>query len=261
MRSFALLLAGAAYATEDEPMAKPNCWPANDHAPYCGCQLISDKTNMINATCTATFPKKTHFVSVASAFAIPEQSDTKNDKYVWTGFQGNSHENLHDILYFFEKKECIDGDGEYINKTMMAGADWDIVFDCDANIDGDGNSFADPNVRLGNFVYDIARSVQRYNLPIKNLALDQSVTIQINKQDRQGVPIAEGVELRNVSAHHGHGEASAEDCSNDGSFVYSQNPDHLGDLEYAQFDVCDTGAEDTDYDWDVPSSWESEVIV
>jgi len=254
MRSFGLLLAGAAYATEDAVMEKPNCWPANEHAGHCGCQFITDLHQMINATCTATFITAPHFLSVASSFPMPEASDVQNKVYAWTGFQGNSHDQLHDLLYFFESADC-ESTVEEMDNTK-----YHPTIECQPNLDSNGDSYADPEVRLGNFVYDIARSVQRYNLPIKNLAQGESVVVQINKQSHNGGFLVEGVDLRNVTEHHGHGSASAEDCINGGEFVYTQNADHWGDLEYAQFDLCDTGDEGVDYDWDVPSSWTSTVL-
>lgn len=253
MRSFGLLLAGAAYATEDGVMAKPNCWPSNGNAEYCGCQFITDLHQMINATCTATFTTAPHFLSVASSFPMPEASDVQNNVYAWTGFQGNSHDQLHDLLYFFEPADC------EATVAEMDDPKYHPTITCTPNVDSNGDSFADPEIRLGNFVYDIARSVQRYNLPIKNLGQGETVTVQINKQNSGGNYLVEGIELKNVTEHHGHGDASAEDCTNGGQFVFTQNADHWGDLEYAQFDVCDTGAEGVDYDWDVPSSWTSTV--
>ena len=99
-----------------------NCWPANEHAPYCGCQLITTDHDMINATCTAQFSgvNKVHMFSVASSYAIFEDSDSSIDKYVWTGYEGLSHENLHDIIYFFEPEACLDPtyDPAWYNITM-----------------------------------------------------------------------------------------------------------------------------------------------
>jgi len=61
-----------------------NCWPANEHAPYCGCQIIT-RDNMVNSLCSATFtgPAKVHMISVASSFPIPEESDSLNNYFVW----------------------------------------------------------------------------------------------------------------------------------------------------------------------------------
>lgn len=262
MRPFGLLFFGAAYASEEKPLPIDRCWQGNDNAPYCGCQLIFDTLNMINQTCTAQFngANKVHMISVASSFAIPELSDSIGDKYTWTGYEGNSHENLHDILYFFEENECKNGTGHWI--TDFEGADWEPEVTCVPNIDANGDSYAVSGVRLGNYNYDIARSVQSYNVPIKNLAQGGSIAVTVNSQADSTV---EPLELRNVTEHIGHGDANAEDCNNAGMFTFTQNPEHEGDLEYVKFELCDTichpneNGPNNDYCFNVPSPWETVV--
>ena len=97
-------------------------------------------------------------------------------------------------------------------------------------------------------------------MPIYGLEQDQSVTVTVNQMAQSTIV---GLELQNVTAHHGHGEATAEDCANGGIFVYHQDPTHNGDLEYAQFSLCDSNCwPDTpnDYCFNVPSSWDSTVV-
>jgi len=116
---------------------------------------------------------------------------------------------------------------------------------------------------IGNFNYDIARSVQTYNLPIYGLDQGQTVTVQINKMHNDNPAMDGGfLELKNVTAHHGHGTATADDCYNEGRFVYYQNPNHMGQLEYASFNLCDSKCwpdKPNDYCFNVPSSWNSFV--
>ena len=111
---------------------------------------------------------------------------------------------------------------------------------------------------MGNFNYDIARSVQQYNLPIYGLAQGDSAAIQINNM------AGDGLQLKNVTEHAGHGDAEAEDCNNGGLFSFDQNPDHWGELEYATFSLCDTACwpdKPNDYCFEVPSPWDSLISV
>jgi len=255
MLPFSLLIVGA-YATQQPAMAEPNCWPANDNAPYCGCQWIRDDRNMINSTCTATFQRNVHMFSVASSFVLPDQSDSNaaNPYFSWTGFDGLSHENLHDLLWFFEPEECEDPVTGLRNLTFDSSY-WPEFEEC-ADY---GGAYAGP--LLGNFNYDIGRSVQQYNLPIYGLGQGQTVTINILEMEESA---AGPIQLRNVSAHVGHGTATADDCNNAGTFVYTQNENHHGELEYAQFSLCDADCwpdKPNDYCFDVPSPWDSNIVV
>merc|ERR1711866_69 len=263
MLPLALLIATAA-ATEDPD--NWHCWPANTNAPYCGCQYILRTEDMINATCTAQFldasvASKVHMFSVASSYPLPELSETTSGKFVWTGYEGLSHSNLHDIIYFFENDACweLGPGGEYMYNISFA--DDEYKWKPDVNCEPYG--YAWPGPRLGNFNYDIARSVQTYNLPIYGLDQGQTVTVQINKMHNDNPAMDGGfLELKNVTAHHGHGTATADDCYNEGRFVYYQNPNHMGQLEYASFNLCDSKCwpdKPNDYCFNVPSSWNSFV--
>jgi len=260
MLPFSLLFV-AAYATEEADMY--NCWPANEHAPYCGCQLITRDYDMINATCSATFSgnAKVHMFSVASSYAVPEQSDSLNDYFVWTGYDGLSHENLHDIIYFFEKEACYDSSYDPVwYNISMPDADYKPTISCVPYTDMSGDEVAWPGPRLGNFNYDIGRSVQQYNMPIYGLDQGQTVTVTVNQMAESTI---QGLELMNVTAHHGHGTATAADCANAGTFVYTQNADHQGELEYATFSLCDSACwpdVPNDYCFNVPSSWDSQIV-
>jgi len=227
-------------------------------------QIITEDFNMINSTCIAQFTgKKVHMISVASSFAIPELSDVNADKYAWTGFDGNSHENLHDILVFFEPESCCEGYLDGVCPLPYNATIPDVADDSPAIVCTDNGS-ADPNVRLGNFNYDIARSVQRYNVPVKNLGQGIVSTIQVNGQNE--VPL----KVQNVSAHHGHGDANVngEDCNPDGTIIFQAGLEHEGDLEYFQFELCDAdchaneeGGPLNDYCFEVPSPWATTVTL
>ena len=110
-----------------------NCWPANEHAPYCGCQVITREHNMINTICSATFTgeQKVHMLSVASSYPIPEESDSLNNKFVWTGYNGVSYRDMHDIVYFFEKEDCVDLSGDVPDYSIdMSTPDWIPTINC-----------------------------------------------------------------------------------------------------------------------------------
>jgi len=259
MLPFSLLIVGA-YATQEPSMTEPNCWIANDNAPYCGCQFITRDFNMINSTCTATFEdgRAVHMMSVASSFILNMISDStgKNNggkpKFAWTGYEGESHENLHDMLWFFEPEECEDP------LTGLKNITFDSTYHPTIKCEDYGGEWMAP--LLGNFNYDIARSVQQYNLPIKNLGQGQVATIQIN--ELSGSPV--GLQLKNVTSHAGHGTAVADDCTNGGLFTYEQNADHWGDLEYATFSLCGASCwpdKPNDYCFEVPSPWDSTIVV
>jgi len=265
-----------------------HCWPANDNAPYCGCQYITREKNMINQKCTLDFDEDAIFgqdriqmFTVASSFPLPERDfengglsidDTSLNKnrYVWTGFKELSHENLHDIVWFFRADNC---PNEGRNQTGMDIIDLKafeafegFTFECE---DIDQEWLNDSLPLLGNFNYDIARSHQSYNLPIYGLEAGQTAFISIeshNPADRRTEDGSFDVNVRNVTAHHGHGIAGDNDDSclhNDFTFTLE---DHLGNLEYVNFYTCDdptvTGeASRGDYRYNVPSSWTSTIFL
>jgi len=172
----------------------------------------------------------------------------------------DSPKNLHDIIYFFEKEACVDASYDPVwYNISMPEADYMPTISC-VPYEIAGEEVAWPGPRLGNFNYDIGRRVQQYNMPIYGLTEGQTVTITVNQMAESTIV---GLELMNVTAHHGHGTATADDCDNQGNFVYEQNPDHHGELEYAQFSLCESNCwPDTpnDYCFNVPSSWDSTVV-
>jgi len=217
---------------------------------------------MINGTCTATFAddKQVHMMTVASAFIIGRgaggTANANDNTYLWTGYDGMSHNKLLDIIYFFERENCI-ANGLY-NLTMDQSTGFIPEIECVDNgapVDG---------LRLQNFVYDLARSVQTYRVGIYGLEPDQVATVQIS--DYSG----SALELRDITADNGHGVVTGENCTNNGAFTYQLDPtgQHQGWLEYASFNLCEgqfdcweTGSQPDDYCFRIPSPWDSTILV
>ena len=191
-------------------------------------------------------------LTVASSFPMPENTDLDTNYYAWTGYEQMSHNTKHDIVFFFREDACwepcpvcedeYDMDGNLVNSTdcyvdpscidrtpvnmTEAALTWAKPdFECNPTADGEPV----PGPRLGNFNYDIARSHQQYNLPIYGLDNEAIGVVEINAhQVNEPFEVA----VRNVSAHHGHGETTHIDCEN--TFQYQVDANHGGILEYAQ---------------------------
>ena len=94
-------------------------------------------------------------------------------------------------------------------------------------------------------------------MPIYGLEQGQTGSIQIADFD------GNGLELMNVTAHSYHGSSLADDCANFGTFTMMQNDLHMGQLEYASFNLCDAKCwpdKPNDYCFRVPSSWDSTIV-
>lgn len=258
------------HATQDPDMI--NCWIANDNAPHCGCQMITREKNMIGKKCELDFEEDSIFgpddiamITVASSFPMPEDTDLLENRYVWTGFEGLSHENLHDIVWFFRPEICPDSedmtrsDGQTaVNLTRYEQNDGAFNFECPDF--PDAQDLNDSLPLLGNFNYDIARSHQSYNLPIYGLEAGQTALVLV--ESHWADIDTEHVSVRNVTAHHGHGiHADTDEC--DHEFTFTLN-DHLGELEYVNFYLCEDPtvskeASPGDYEYTVPSSWTTTI--
>jgi len=269
------------HATEEPDQI--NCWPANDNAPHCGCQWITREHNMIGNKCELDFHNEVvdvdaiAMLTIASSFPFPRETDLDENQYFWTGFQGLSHENLHDIVWFFRPEICpytknettgvwLDRNGDPARidlDSFMAGENFDLYSE-----PLDEGFLNDSLPLLGNFNYDIARSHQSYNLPIYGLQADQTAVINIDSHNIvQEFP--NDVRVRNVTAHHGHGVTSGDGDSDgpmcDEEFFFTLT-DHLGELEYVNFYLCEDPtvsgeASPGDYRYDVPSSWTSTISI
>merc|ERR1712176_600754 len=178
-----------------------NHWPANEHAPHCGCQILIDteasNNQYINKTCSLSFNYPLtysndyvdpHFVSVASSFMVGRDRSGDSSKFIFTGYDEVSNAAQLDILVFYEQNDCYRAGvqvpeswdeveqstiWEYYNMTTQQSADL-CNFELTCTDTG-----AVEGVHLGNFNYDIARSVQTYTVPIYGLQKGQSATFEI----------------------------------------------------------------------------------
>ena len=197
---------------------------------------------LINSTCTIRFPyadnksrygrnerSDPHFVSIASTYMVGRNyDDFENGKYgpdafKFTGFDEVSNPDALDILVFYEQNDCARHDRdiseipnlphseiwEVFNLTTEADGitfegQWDSL--CDFALDCVPNGGALPGVYLGNFNYDIARSVQTYTVPVYGLNKGKEATFPITDYYKNET------NCMLPDAHNGHG--SVEGCSN-----------------------------------------------
>merc|ERR1712156_370897 len=299
-------LAAVATATVDS-IPTDNWWPANVNAPHCGCQIIIDPAEYggyINSTCTIKFPyadtihygrgevkingnaQDPHFLSVASSYMVGRDKVMDNiDGFKFTGFDEVSNPDVLDILVFYDTPDCArrdaSGDREIYEIPKWGGDlpqdQWWEVFNvthdqgdmmCEFELECVDNGAALPGVYLGNFNYDIARSVQTYTVPIYGLQKGQQANFDIMDYDN------DPADCMNPLAHSGHGTASGcssnmndtAGCSNDLSFAHDQ--DHNGLLEYFQFEPVSPVNNPVcfalplhhvdDYKWATPSPWDTQ---
>jgi len=293
MKVFAGLVV-AASATVDR-IRTENWWPANLNAPHCGCQLIIDPADhggYINSTCTLKFPYADqanygrvaagdpHFVSVASSYMVGRDRTVGPDGFKFTGFDEVSNPDVLDILVFYEHADCARGgsiDGRSIDEIpdLEQSQIWEVYnvteaqgpAMCEYVLDCEDNGKPLEGVFLGNFNYDIARSVQTYTVPV--YGLEQGEIATFNIKDYYGEP----ANCMNAESHHGHGfvddKSSCSDnttCGN--TIIYKQNEDHNGLLEYFQFEPVSPTNNPfcwaqplhhvDDYQWQTPSPWDTQ---
>merc|ERR1712176_252751 len=263
-----------------------NHWPANEHAPHCGCQILIDteasNNQYINKTCSLSFNYPLtysndnfdpHFVSVASSFMVGRDRSGDSSKFIFTGYDEVSNAAQLDILVFYEQSDCYRAGvqvpeswdeveqstiWEYYNMTTQQSADL-CNFELTCTDTG-----AVEGVHLGNFNYDIARSVQTYTVPIYGLEKGQSATFEIRDYND------EANNCMNALAHEGHGTAdgcsSNTTCGNTIEFFHDE--DHNGLLEYFQFEPISPDNNKQcwaaplhhidDYQWQTPSPWDTQ---
>ena len=219
----------------------------------------------INSTCTIRFPyadnikrygrhlrSDPHFVSIASTYMVGRNRDDFSqqiygpDGFKFTGFDEVSNPDALDILVFYEEKDCA-RPGRDISELPKHGGDlpqdqWWEVFNLTTAADGITNEgqtnalcefklecipygAALPGVHLGNFNYDIARSVQTYTVPIYGLEKNQQATFNILNY-YQGEN-----DCANPLAHSGHGTASGcstnTTCSNELTFDHNKGKNYF----------------------------------
>merc|ERR1712003_318891 len=265
-----------------------NSWPANRDAPHCGCQILIDteKTSnqYVNKTCSLSFDYPLsysndnvdpHFVSVASSFMVGRDRSGASSQFKFTGYDEVSNAAQLDILVFYEQNDCYRAGvqvpeswdeveqstiWEYYNMTTQQSADLcNFELTCT-------DTCAVEGVHLGNFNYDIARSVQTYTVPIYGLEKGESATFDIRDYND------EANNCMNDKAHEGHGTTtgcstnSTTGCSN--ILTFDHDKDHNGLLEYFQFEPVSPTNNPTcfalpihhidDYQWQTPSPWDTQ---
>ena len=303
------VLAGLVVATysqtqpADPPMEKEvtNSWIANTDAPHCGCQIILDANAIdeawqyVNARCDLTFTypsvyspkgnKDPHFVSVASSFMLGRDRtpiDTSS-KFQFTGYDEVSNKKMLDILVFYESEDCFkDGSGGEVEAANnWDGIDPSTIWEYYNMTETQKNAMCEfeltcvpeggpvAGVHLGNFNYDIARSVQTYTVPIWGLEKGENATFQIKDYNN------EDNNCMNAKAHEGHGTINESDscsknatdgCSN--TLTFRHNKDHNGNLEYFEFQPVSPTNNPIcfalpihhidDYQWQTPSPWDTQ---
>jgi len=292
MKVFAGLIV-ATSATVDR-IRTDKWWPANIDAPHCGCQVIIDPKletadGYINKTCTIRFPyaddinygrtagEDPHFVSIASTYMVGRNRGENPDGFRFTGFDEVSNPDVLDILVFYENPDCARWENDFDKRDVseipsLPQDQWWEVYNvseaqgmamCSYELDCSVEDEQPSGVHLGNFNYDIARSVQTYTVPLYGLDKGNSATFEIvdyyNAENN----------CMNPLAHHGHGVAegcsntTAQTCAND--ITFTTDPDHNGLLEYFQFEPVqmDTAPgcampvhHEDDYQWNTPSPWD-----
>ena len=230
-------------------------FPANPQAPYCGCQAALDPSlvalpagGYINSTCRIRFPyaenqnygktdsQDPHFVSVASSFVVGrERSPNDSDDFYFTGFDEVSNADVLDVLVFYDRDDCFaPGFSEADVAEMEQHRVWEAYniseaqgqAMCEFEIECHQHDGPLEGAFLGNFNYDIARSVQTYTVPV--YGLHQGEEMEVNIMSYENEPN----HCMNAAAHSGHGFAigcslnatatSDAVCSN--QIVFTQNP-------------------------------------
>ena len=235
-------------------------WPANTDAPHCGCQVILDPAlygGYINSTCTIRFPyadpinygrsdqADPHFTSIASTYMVGRNRGLGPDGFKFTGFDEVSNPGVLDILVFYENPDCA-REGRSVDEipTLPQDEIWEVYNVSEAQgkamcsyvLECEDNYEALSGVHLGNFNYDIARSVQTYTVPIYGLDKGLDATFPITDYYNQPNNCI------NPLAHHGHGTAEGcskppnatipdSQCSNILTFYNNKGKNHLNKYE------------------------------
>jgi len=201
---------------------------------------------------------------------------TGNDVFKFTGFDEVSNPDVLDILVFYEPEDCLKPgrtlqDIDDLKEQGRFSEIWEVWENNTApmcNFDLKCEDIKPPaGVYLGNFNYDIARSVQTYTVPVYGLEQGETVSFEI-------VDYKNAVNYcHDAKSHVGHGFVAAGSCSptNDtcGNIItYTQNAEHQGLLEYFQFEpvspVNSPGCWDSplhkldEYQWQTPSPWDTQ---
>ena len=189
----------------------------------------------INSTCNIKFPyaerdnfgqtddQDPHFVSVASSYIVGREKYNAGDLFLFTGFDEVSNPDVLDVLVFYDQDDCYrpgldpndpiyDPDSEEYDQSKV----WELYNMttaqteglCEFELECEANGEALPGVFLGNFNYDIARSVQTYTVPV--YGLEQGKQVDFDLQSYEG----ENLNCAFPKAHAGHGTVKEGSCSN-----------------------------------------------
>jgi len=199
------------------------------------------------------------------------------DAFRFTGFDEVSNPDALDILVFYEEADCARPDRDIKEVPNLPHSErWEVRNLSSTQLDAmcefelacipsaDGQAL--PGVYLGNFNYDIARSVQTYTVPIYGLNKWENATFPITDYDyKDNNCMLPGV-------HQGHG--TVEGCSNNvtgecsNQITFKHDQDHNGLLEYFQFEAVSLvnnpwcfdipTHHDEDYKWKTPSPWDTQ---
>ena len=197
------------------------------------------------------------------------------DAFRFTGFDEVSNPDALDILVFYEAADCARPDRDIAEVPDLPHSErWEVrnlsstQLDamCEFDLECVPNGSALPGVYLGNFNYDIARSVQTYTVPIYGLEKDESATFLITDYDY------EDNYCMLADVHQGHGTVSGcsnnvtGECSN--AITFKHDKDHNGLLEYFQFEAVSLvnnpfcvempKHHEDDYKWKTPSPWDTQ---
>ena len=144
-----------------------------------------------------------------------EKTASDGSKFQFTGYEQVSNPDLIDILVFYEQDQCCRDGWDCVN-TNFSAIDQSTIWEyynmtsqqqldlCEFELKCEDTGYVE-GVHLGNFNYDIARSVQTYTVPIYGLEKGESATFTL--KDYYGADN----NCMNALAHSGHGTASG--CS------------------------------------------------
>ena len=159
-----------------------------------------------------------------------ERDAVNGSKFKFTGYEEVSNKDVLDILVFYEENHCYNADmgpptemgppdSENWLRYNLTGTQMDML--CKIELSCVDTGFVG-GVHLGNFNYDIARSVQTYTVPIYGLEKGEEATFKL--RDYYDQPN----NCMNALAHSGHGTASGcstnstDGCSNELTFAHDQ---------------------------------------
>ena len=160
------------------------------------------------------------------------------DDFYFTGFDEVSNADVLDVLVFYDQDDCFAPGFSADDIPLMEQHEvWEAYnisqaqgeAMCDFEIECHQHDGPLKGVFLGNFNYDIARSVQTYTVPVYGLKQGEEMEVNIMSYEN------EQNHCMNALAHSGHGTATG--CSTNATFtdaavcsnqiVFTQDPSKL----------------------------------